>query len=104
MYETSEVEIRVQVLWDGGLAAGGRGSMDICKEIFGFEKLGSLQWCLVCKGRKKAEVNGDRRGLLVESLALTGIDEFGDWTVGLIHHLRPRQKMRCWIGQHGIDI
>jgi hypothetical protein len=39
--------------------------MDICKVVFGFEQLeslGPLQWCLVCKERKKTEVNGNRTG------------------------------------------
>lgn len=47
MYETGEVEIRVQVLWDGSLAAGRGRGMDICKEVFGFEEFGPLQRCLV---------------------------------------------------------
>lgn len=49
MYETGEMEIRVQVfvLWDGTLAAGRGRGMDICKEVFGFEELGPFRWGLV---------------------------------------------------------
>src|SRR6266436_7690505 len=38
LHETSEVKIGVQVLWDGSLAAGCGGSMDIREEICGFEE------------------------------------------------------------------
>jgi hypothetical protein len=50
LHETSKVEIRVQLvwIWDGALAAGGGGGVDIRKEVCGFEELGPLQWRLVC--------------------------------------------------------
>jgi hypothetical protein len=44
LYETSEMEVGVQVIRNGGLAAGGGGGVNICEEVCGFEELGALQW------------------------------------------------------------
>ena len=38
LYETSKMEIGVQVIWDGSLAAGCGGSVDICDEVCTFEE------------------------------------------------------------------
>ena len=43
LYETGKMEIGVQVIWDGGLAAGGGGGVDLCEEVCRFEELGTLQ-------------------------------------------------------------
>lgn len=43
LYETSKMEIGVQVIWDGSLAAGRGGSVDICEDVCRFEELGTLQ-------------------------------------------------------------
>ena len=43
LYETSKMEIGVQVLRDGSLAAGRGGSVNICEEVCRFEELGTLQ-------------------------------------------------------------
>ena len=43
LYETSKVEIGVQIIWDGRLAASCGCGMYACKEFRGFEELGPLQ-------------------------------------------------------------
>jgi hypothetical protein len=49
LYETSEVEICVQVIWDGSLASNCGGIMDVCKKVCRFEELGSLHGVLSAK-------------------------------------------------------
>jgi hypothetical protein len=48
LYEASEMEIGVQVIWDGSLAAGCGGSMDACEEVCRFEKMGTLRRGFIC--------------------------------------------------------
>ena len=43
LYETSKMEIGVQVFRDGGLAAGCGGSVNTSENICRFEELGTLQ-------------------------------------------------------------
>jgi len=52
LHETSEVEVGVQIIRDGRLAAGGGSSMDVRKDICGFEELGPFQGRFVCKSAK----------------------------------------------------
>ena len=61
MYETSKMEIGVQIIWDGSLAAGCGGSMNICEEVCRFEELGTLQRRLFYqkKGRTLMSIGSD---------------------------------------------
>jgi len=46
--------MQLVLIWHGGLSAGRKSSVDICKDLCGFEELGPFQGRLIYKGKHKS--------------------------------------------------